>query len=96
MLIFLAKDLKYLSNQRKIRHDRNLPKTQRTSVAAYIILGDPFLVIANAPILPEYDVTPQPDPIRPAQRQANPSMRIPLLTPSDGTGGAATIRAAAK
>ena len=47
-------------------------------------------------MLPEYDVTPQPDPIRPAQRQANPSMRIPLLTPSDGTGGAATILAAAK
>ena len=47
-------------------------------------------------MLPEYDVTPQPDPMRPAQRQANPSMRIPLLTPSDGTGGAATILAAAK
>ena len=64
--------------------------------AAYMILGDPFLVIAKAPIFPEYDVTPQPDPISPAQRQAIPSIRIPLFTPSDGTGGAATILAAAK
>ena len=74
----------------------NLPKMQRTRVAAYMILGDPFLVMARAPIFPEYDVTPQPDPMRPAQRQATPSIKIPLLTPSDGTGGAATILAAAK
>ena len=76
--------------------DINLPKMQRTRVAAYIILGDPFLVIARAPMFPEYDVTPQPDPMRPAQRQATPSIKIPLLTPSEGTGGAATILAAAK
>lgn len=92
---FLAKDLKYLSNQRKIHHDRNLPKTQRTSVAAYIILGDPFLVIAKAPIFPEYDVTPHPEPIRPAHRQPKPSTSIPLFTASFGIGGAATILAAA-
>ena len=78
------------------KFDKILPKMQRTGVAAYIILGDPFLVIARAPMFPEYDVTPQPDPMRPAQRQATPSIKIPLLTPSDGTGGAATILAAAK
>ena len=75
---------------------RCLPKIISTRVAAYIIRGDPFLVIASAPILPEYEVTPQPDPMSPAQRHAIPSIKIPRLTPSDGTGGAATILAAAK
>ena len=72
------------------------PKTRRISVAPYIILGAPLRVTANAPMLPEYEVTPQDDPINPAHKQAMPSIRIPRLTPSSGTGGAATIFAAAK
>ena len=40
-----------------------------------MIRGEPFLVMAKAPMLPEYDVTPHPDPIRPAQRHAKPFVR---------------------
>ena len=69
---------------------------RRTIEAVIIIRLDPFLVTPKAPILPEYDVTPQLDPIKPAHKQPNPSISIPRLTASDGIGGAATIRAAAK
>ena len=59
------------------------------------ILVEPFFVTPNAPIFPEYDVTPHPEPIRPAHRQPKPSTSIPLCTASFGIGGAATILAAA-
>ena len=95
-IICLFKNLKLDGLSKSWNFVINLPKMQRTRVAAYMILGDPFLVMARAPMFPEYDVTPQPEPMRPAQRQATPSIKIPLLTPSDGTGGAATILAAAK
>ena len=94
--ICLFKNLKLDGLSKSWNFVINLPKMQRTRVAAYMILGDPFLVMARAPMFPEYEVTPQPEPMRPAQRQATPSIKIPLLTPSDGTGGAATILAAAK
>ena len=32
--------------------------------AIIMILGEPFLVTPKAPILPEYEVTPTPDPIK--------------------------------
>ena len=42
----------------------NSPKTKSMTEAMIMILGEPFLVTPKAPILPEYEVTPTPDPIK--------------------------------
>ena len=49
-----------------------LPNTSSIREAIIMIRGEPFLVTPRAPILPEYEVTPTPDPINDAQRHPNP------------------------